>query len=355
MPLRNKIIHFALFAIVVFSVACKNKKKENAAQQKPASTPVMVDVMLAATQSVTGNFEANGSVTPNEAVEIRPEISGRLTYLYLPEGARVSQGTVLAKINDADLQAQLGKIKVQLALAEKTETRLKKLIDINGINQADYDAALTQVNSLKADITVLQAQLEKTIVKAPFSGVLGLRIISPGAYVTPQNILATLQQVDKVKIDFSVPEEYGYLIKKGNSISVQSIESSQKRKATIIATEPQINATTRNLKVRAILEGSPLSAGSFVKVDIATGGTNNAILVPSSAVIPDARAKKIVVVRGGKGVFIEVETGSRSAANVAITKGLKIGDSIVVTGVLFVRPNLPLKIRSVKKLEELGK
>jgi membrane fusion protein, multidrug efflux system len=353
--LRTKVNSQVFIIILIVFIACKDKKKENNLQQKPAAPPTTVDVMLATTQSVSGSFEANGSVIPNESVEIRPEISGRLTYLYLPEGARVSQGTILAKINDADLQAQLAKIKVQLALAEKTEARLKKLIDINGINQADYDAAVTQVNSLKADINVLLAQLEKTIIKAPFTGVLGLRIISPGAYITPQNSLATLQQVEKVKIDFSVPEDYGYLIKKGNSVSIQTNEGNQRRRAIIIATEPQINTTTRNIKVRALLDGSPINAGSFVKVNIATGGNSNNILVPSSAIIPDARAKKIIVVRGGKGVFVEVETGNRFAANVAITKGLQIGDSVVVTGVLFVRPNLPVKVRSVKKLEELGK
>ena len=309
--------------------------------------PTAVEVVIAIKKSVTNNIEVNGTVLANEQLEIHPEISGKLMYLNIPEGTSVSAGAVLAKINDADLQAQLNKSKIQLDLASKTEQRLKKLLSINGINQADCDIALNAVNNIKADIEITKAQIDKTIIKTPFSGLLGLRNVSPGAYITPQTTLATLQQINKIKIDFTVPEQYTPFIKKGKEIEVVANYNINKYKATIIATEPEISASTRNLKVRAVLNGGNLQTGSFVKILIANGNNNQSILIPTNAIIPDADSKKLVVVKDGKGKYTPVETGIRTASMVEITKGINVGDSIIVTGVLFVKPNSAVKVKKV--------
>ncbi|MBL7760107.1 MAG: efflux RND transporter periplasmic adaptor subunit [Sediminibacterium sp.] len=338
----------------VFLFACKQKKAAPA-QNNKSQGPTIVDVIIAGSSDVSGTVEVSGAVIPKETISITPEISGRLIYLNVPDGAKVSRGTVLARINDADLQATLNKTRVLLEMAQKTEQRLKKLLAINGINQAEYDIALNQVNSYQADLVVTQAQIDKTVIKAPFDGILGLRQISPGAYVTPTTVLSTLQQVDQVKIDFNVPELYTNLIRKGEMVTIRSNESSANRKALVIATDPQINATTRNLKVRAVLEGAPINPGTFVKVYLKTGIGKKSILVPSNAIIPDATAKKLIVVKEGKGVFVDVETGVRNAGSTEIVDGINPGDSIVVTGVLFVRPKSDVKVRSVKQLNELVK
>lgn len=342
---------YSLLVLLFFIFACKGKKEQP--KQNPGQQPVIVDVIIAGNSSLSNVIEVNGTVVANESVDLHPEISGRLTYLNLPEGGHISQGTVLARVNDADLQATLAKTKVQLDLAQKTEERLRKLLAISGINQADYDAALNQVNSLKADLNITQAQIDKTVVKAPFTGVLGLRMISPGAYITPAVVLATLQQTDKVKIDFTVPEVYAGQIHKGGTVDIQTNENNNKRKAVIIATEPQINATTRNLKVRAVLDGGVINPGSFVKVFMDAKAKGNSILVPTNAIIPDAKAKKLVVIKKGKGSFVDIETGLRLQGAAEVTKGINVGDSVVVTGVLFVRPNAPVKVKSVKKLSDL--
>ncbi len=348
----QKIITYLSLAALL--IACKGKK-DAPTQTGKNQGPTIVDVIVAGSSNMLNTIEVSGAIVPNEIVNINPEISGRLTYLNIPDGGRVAQGTILAKINDADLQAAFNKTKVLLDMAQKTEQRLKKLLDINGINQADYDIAFNQVNSYKADLAVTQAQIDKTVIKAPFSGVLGLRLISPGAYVTPAAILSTLQQVDRVKIDFNVPEIYAELIHKGNTVTIQTNESTTKRTAVIVATDPQINATTRNLKVRAVLQGIAINPGTFVKVLLQNGNSKNVIMVPSNAIIPDARAKKLIVVKEGKGVMVDVETGLRGKGMAEITKGIKVGDSVVVTGVLFVRPKSPVKIRSVKQLSEFVK
>ncbi|UEG51236.1 efflux RND transporter periplasmic adaptor subunit [Ferruginibacter lapsinanis] len=343
-----------LFAsICIFALSCKSKKEE-ATKQNTTQQATLVDVIIAGTQQLSNTIEANGNVVANESLEIHPEVSGRLTYLNVPDGASVSAGTILAKINDADLQAQLSKSKSQLSLAEKTEERLRKLLAVNGINQADYDAALNSVNNIKADIQLLKAQIDKTVVKAPFAGVLGLRMVSPGAYITPQTILATLQETNKVKIDFTVPAIYADLIKRGATVSIIN-NNEPKRTAVIVATETEINTTTRNLKVRALLGGVPINPGAFVKVLIDAGKQINSIVIPTNAIIPDATSKKLIVVKNGKGTFVNVETGLRTSSGVEITKGIAVGDSVVVTGVLFVKPNAPVKIKSVKNLTELTK
>jgi len=335
-----------LLSFIIFT-SCKSKPKEDKSKLNALPAPTAVEVVIAIKKSVTNNIEVNGTVLANEQLEIHPEISGKLMYLNIPEGTSVSAGAVLAKINDADLQAQLNKSKIQLDLASKTEQRLKKLLSINGINQADYDIALNAVNNIKADIEITKAQIDKTIIKAPFSGLLGLRNVSPGAYITPQTTLATLQQINKIKIDFTVPEQYTPFIKKGKEIEVVANYNINKYKATIIATEPEISASTRNLKVRAVLNGGNLQTGSFVKILIANGNNNQSILIPTNAIIPDADSKKLVVVKDGKGKYTPVETGIRTASMVEITKGINVGDSIIVTGVLFVKPNSAVKVKKV--------
>lgn len=333
-------------------VACKSEKKEQTNTQSGANTPTTVDVIVAATQNISTTVEANGTVVAGEMTEIRAEVSGRLVYLNIPEGRAVQQGAILAKINDADLQAQLNKVKVQLDLAQQTEQRLKKLLTLNGINQADYDAALNQVNSLKADIQILQAQIEKTIIRAPYSGVLGLRMISPGAYITPQNLLTTIQQLNVVKLDFTLPETYAHLAQIGKQVMVE-IEG-KKHRAIITAIEPQVNTSSRNLLVRAKLNGANINPGSFAKVFISSHKNEMAqIVIPTSSIIPDAKAKKVVIVKDGKGKFVEVVTGNRVDGGVEVVQGLNVGDSVVVVGMLYVRPNAPVKIRKIRTLEEV--
>lgn len=347
-----KYIFLVMAFISIIAFSCKGKKEE---PKQKNNGPVVVDVIVAAAQSISSIVEANGTIVAREFVELHPEISGRLTYLNIPEGKRIAKGTVVARINDADLRAQMGKLKVQLDLAKTTEQRYGKLLKISGINQADYDVALNQVNSFGADINVLQAQIDKTVLRAPFDGVIGLRQASPGAYVTPASVLATIQQVEKVKIDFTVPEEYGNIIRKGDYVNVEvDAASHAKQKALIVATEPQANTNTRNLLVRALLEGGTANPGAFVKVYIQAATDKNSVLVPASAIIPEDKDKTLVTVVKGKAKFVKVETGVRQANNVEITSGIKAGDSIVVSGVLFTKPDAPVKVRSVKRLAELN-
>jgi len=343
-----------LFSLPLLFSACREKADAAKTSKPQGNQPVIVDVIIASTRGIDNTVEANGTVVANEYVELHPEISGRITYLNVPEGAVVQKGTVIARINDADLQATLEKSKVLLDLYQKTEERNRKLLDIQGINQADYDLAQNNVNGARADIAYTQAQIDKTVIRAPFSGVVGLRQVSPGAYVTPASIIATVQQLDRIKVDFTLPEQYSGVIKKGVLVDVE-IDAASKthRKGLIVATEPQINQTSRNLKVRAILQEGNGHPGAFVKVFVDAGANKQAIMVPTNCIIPEDKNNQLILVKGGKAQFVNVQTGVREANNVEITKGVNAGDTVVVTGVLFARPKAPLHVRSVKNLEKM--
>lgn len=341
-----KFIFVLIMPLLLASfVSCKSKSSGK--PEKKEKPPVSVDVIIASNTDFASDIEVNGTVLSEEMIELHPEVSGRITYLNIPDGAKVSTGTILAKVNDADLQAQLQQQKVQLELAEKTEQRLKKLLAVNGVDQAAYDVALSQVNLYNANINVLKAQIDKTVVRAPFSGRLGLRLVSEGAYVSTSTIIGTLQQTDRIKIDFSVPEAYADMVKIGKEVTISTNQTKGDFKATISAIEPQISTSTRNLKVRARINHGSISPGAFVKVLL--NQKVKGIVVPTNAIIPDALSSQVVLVKNGKAVFQNVETGIRSSDIVEITSGLQIGDTIVVSGVMFVRPKGEVKIKKIRK------
>lgn len=346
-------LNYVAFILILGLFACKEKIKPT--DKFNVNAPVSVDIAIAAAQIVDKVIEVNGSVVASEFVDIRPESNGRIVFLQIPEGKMVTAGTVLAKLNDADLQAQMQKIKVQLALAIINEQRNYKLLEAKGINQSDYDISLQQVNSLKADIAYTQSLIDKTVIKAPFAGQMGLKQVSLGAYISTATTIVSLQKVDQLKVDFTLPEIYQNYIKVGKKVTVESIANpGVKMNATIAAIEPQIIATSRNIKVRANLQGK-LLPGAYTKVFLGENQQKPSILVPSNIIIPDSKVKQLVVVREGKAKFISVETGYRTASAVEITAGVKLGDSLVVAGMLYVRDGSDLKIGKTLPLVEIIK
>ena len=334
----------SILAIVCLFTAVGCKEKPKAFDKFNPNAPVTVDIAIAANQQVDKVVEVNGSVAATDFVELRPEINGRVVYLQIPEGKQVQAGTVLAKLNDADLQAQLEKIKVQLELANINEQRNLQLLKAKGINQSDYDISLQQVKSFKADLAYTQSLIDKTIVKAPFTGQMGLRQISLGAFINTTTTIATLQKMDHLNIDFTLPEMYGAYVKLGKKVKLDGIsETKQNLTATIIAIEPQIIATTRNIKVRATLQGK-MSPGAYVKVYLSDNAQKPSILVPANVLIPESKNKQIVLVKNGIANLVEVKTGYRTATSVEITSGVNVGDSVVVAGMLFVRDGNKIKV-----------
>ncbi|HTE13236.1 MAG TPA: efflux RND transporter periplasmic adaptor subunit, partial [Chitinophagaceae bacterium] len=243
----------------------------------------------------------------------------------------------------------LKKLHVQLQIANQNEQRSLQLIKIQGISQQDYDASLLNVNNIKADIEITQATIIKTEIRAPFNGKVGLKNISMGAFVTPATIVATIQQTDILKLDFSVPEKYIPQVKVGQPVQFTTEGNTKKYTAKIMATESGVTQETRSLSIRAIVQNKEagLVPGIFAKVVLNFDPDPNAIVVPTQAIIPQARGKKVIVYQGGLAKFSDVTTGIRDSSMVQITSGLKAGDTIVTTGLLSVRPDTKIQMNKI--------
>jgi membrane fusion protein (multidrug efflux system) len=334
-------------------VACKEKPKS--VDKFNPNAPVSVDITIAETQKVEKQIEVNGTVLANDFVELHPEVNGRITFLQIPEGKLITAGTIIAKLNDADLQAQLAKANAQLELAVINEKRNKQLLAIKGMNQSDYDASLQQVKSLQADVAYTKSLIEKTIVKAPFTGQIGLRQVSVGAYINTTTTIATIQKLDQLKLDFTIPEVYATYVSVGKKVNIATASSNGTNLTGIItAIEPQIIAASRNLKVRTSFKGKVLP-GAYAKVYLAESNAKPSIMVPSNVIIPDSKSKQVVVVKNGQAKFVNVETGYRTQTAVEITKGLEVGDSVIVAGMLFVKDGSKLKIGKTLPNKEITK
>ncbi len=327
---------------LLFSAACSEKQK--GPDKFNPNAPVSVDITIAVNQKVEKGVEVNGTILANDYVELRPETNGRITFLNVPEGKQINAGTIIAKLNDADLQAQLTKAKAQLDLAIINEQRNKQLLGIKGLNQSDYDVSLQQVKSLQADVAYTQSLIDKTVVKAPFTGQIGLRQVSVGAFINTTTTIATLQNTNHLKMDFTIPEVYAFYVAVGKKVNiVTSGNIANKVEATIVAIEPQISATSRNLKIRTNFQGKVLP-GAFAKVYLVETNSKPTIMVPSNVIIPDSKTKQLVIVKNGIAKFVPVETGYRTQTAVEITKGLQVGDTVIVAGMLFVKDGSKLKI-----------
>lgn len=345
---RLAVLLLLLFAFVI---ACKEEKKENGAAAGPrANAPLQVEAFIVKTQALSENLEVPGTLMPFEQTEIRPEITGRIVKLNIPEGSFVKKGTLLVKLFDEDLQAQLKKLQVQLQINAKTAERQKELLTIGGISQQEYDLSELAVNNLKADIDLVKVEISKTEIRAPFDGRIGLKAISDGAYITPTNLITTISQVGQLKMEFSVPEKYSDLMRKGRLVTFTIAGTPKKFNAAILATESVIEANTRTLRVRTVVKGSnpSLVPGAFAKVGLKLDENDKALIIPTQAVIPQARNKRVIVYANGAPKFQEVTTGIRDSSFVQITDGLKLGDTVIITGLLSIRPESKIKLSKVQ-------
>ena len=335
-------------AFLILSCSDKTKAPQpSAGPQK--SGPLAVEALVIGTSPISETISVTGTLLPYESTEIRPEISGRMTFLNIREGAEVRKGELLAKIFDGDLQAQLKKLKVQLQIAQKTEERQRELLKINGISQQDYDLSLLAVNNLNADIELTRVNIDKTEIRAPYAGRLGLKNVSPGAYISPTQVITTISQMRPLKLEFSIPEKYSSQVVQGMPIRFTVEGSFSEYEASVNAKQSSVDLNTRNLTVRALVKDSDgrLVPGSFAKVGIILGRNDKAIMVPSQAILPVARGKQVVLYKGGSVDFKNVLTGVRDSANVQILEGLSEGDTLLTTGLLFLRPDSKVKLSKI--------
>ncbi|MCF8297888.1 MAG: efflux RND transporter periplasmic adaptor subunit [Saprospiraceae bacterium] len=337
--------------ILMFLVFMLNKSMNNNSDNKQKERPIIkVDAFIVKPSLLLDEISVSGSLLAFEEVELKNEIAGRVVKINLPEGEFVKQGILLVKLFDEDLQANLKKLETQLAIQEQIYKRQSELMKVNGISQNDYEQTGLQLNTLKADIEVQKVLIRKTEVLAPFDGVIGLRNISVGAVVTPSTLLATIRSQNKLKLDFSVPEKYSPEIKAGMNVKFTMYNDETLYDATVMATERGIEASTRNLKVRAIVnsQSDNLIPGAFSNVLLRLSENKNALMIPTQAIIPDEQTKSVIVAKNGIAHFTLVKTGTRKASKIEIIEGVQSGDTIITSGILFLKEGSKLLYSTVK-------
>ena len=288
-----------------------------------------------------------GELRANEEVELRAEEDGRVVALHFDEGQRVAAGELLVKINDADLQAELRRAQVQRAMAERREQRMEKLLAEQTVSQEVYDEARGRLSVLEAEIELIEARIAKTEVHAPFAGVLGLRTVSQGSYLTSAQVVATLQSLDPIKIDFAVPEKYASALGAGAEVELEVAGQAQTVTGRVYAVEPRIDAATRTVQVRAKAPNPDrrLLPGAFAEVRLVLERIDDALLVPSIALIPGLEATTVYVVEDGAAQPRQVQVGRRTAEQVQILDGLAAGDEVIVSGLQQLKPGVAVAVR----------
>jgi membrane fusion protein, multidrug efflux system len=342
---RSFIVFFSILA--AFSTVSCNKEKSAVTPGGPRQQgPLGVDGFIVEQKSISDRVEVPGTLLPAEETQIRTEVSGRVVQLNVQEGKLVQKGSLLVKLFDEDLQAQLRKLEVQLEIANKTEERQRDLLEISGISQQDYDLSALQVDNLKADMQAVKIAISKTEIRAPYTGRVGLRNISLGTFLSPTEVVTTIRQVENLKLEFSIPEKYARDVAPGSLVSFRVDGGAVNHAATVMATESGVDQATRTLRVRALVDARhrELVPGVFARVSLHLGNDTEALLVPSQAVIPQARGKQIILYRNDSVRFVEVETGMRDSAFVQILKGIKVGDTVVTTGLMAIRPQSKIRL-----------
>ncbi len=343
-----------LFILILGGLAYKmdwfsDKKTKEDATIKTDSKPKNISTIKAyilKKEDLENKISVVGTLIPNEEVDLTTQSAGKVTQILFEEGLSVSKGQLLAKFNDTELQAQLQRLIVQKEVLEQRRKRDEQLLQKQGISQQDWEILNGDIRTKEAEIELLKAQIAKTLLLAPFSGKIGLRYVSEGAFVTTSMPIATLTDVSYLKLDFAVPEKYGSQISQGTQVEFTVGGNSQIFKAIVKATETKIETNTRTLKVRAICNNTKneLLAGSFTNVTILLNKITNTMLIPSQALIPEMESKKVYQVKNGMASSVNVEIGARTADKVQILSGLNFGDTIIYSGILQVKPNSTVKI-----------
>lgn len=320
-----------------------NSKATSAAAPRDSRLPVHLQVLQA--EKLGDRLMTVGTVLANEEVEIRSESSGKVEKISFKEGGRVQKGEALLKIDDTELQAQLQRAQSRQAIAGEQAERQRQLYAQKLASEQAYKNAESELNIAKAEVQLIQAQIDKTELRAPFTGTIGLRYVSEGSYISPATRIATLQDYNVVKVDFTISEKYAAVVKKGDKISFVVTGAKRGFSGTIYAIEPKVDPATRTLRLRALSQNpnGVLVPGAFANVEIVLQ-EKQTLTIPSFALIPELKGHRVFLYKNGKAESQSVTIGDRSDERVEIAEGLQAGDTLITSGILQLRPNMPVRV-----------
>ncbi len=357
----KRIILYSIL-VLIFGVLAWPKVKpllsspaSNESGQNIQNERLKVEAVEIEPQTVEERIYSSGSIRANEVVELRSEVSGKVVDILFEEGRSVTEGQLLVKTNDNELQAQKRRAEFQLSLAEQREQRQERLLQRGGISQEEYDATMNEVNVLRSEIDLIDAQIEKSEIRAPFDGLIGLKFISVGSFISSETSIATLSDIDPVKIDFSVPERYVSRVQTGDRIQFNIQGNDSTFTGEVYAIEPRIETETRTLQIRALSDNPErlLIPGAFANIELILEMVDDAIMVPSIAIIPELNRQKVFRYNSGEVEEVAVETGMRTDRAVRVMNGLAPGDTVLTTGLLQARPGMPVEITRIRNSNEV--
>ena len=362
MRLKNILIIAAIIVVAAVATWILTTRESGEPSQLPlpagrARAPLAVNALIASPVDFTEEITLTGTILANEAVVIKPEISGRIVEIGFKEGQRVRKGQMLARLFDADLQARLRQTNSQIELDSESVHRLEQIRRVDGVSIEELQRAKATLAMHRAEADVIRAQIEKTVIKAPFHGVVGLRNVSEGAVVSPETEITLLKDDSRLKLECTVPEKYASKIAVGSVMSfrVRGTSSAHTYAATVYAQDPELDPASRTLRVRAsIANAEGLMPGMFTDILLVLGRIGKALLVPTEAVVVDLKGAKVFVNEGGIARERRIVTGTRTRDKLRVESGISIGDTVLTTGMLIMKDGLPVKITIVGDEEEGG-
>jgi membrane fusion protein, multidrug efflux system len=306
-----------------------------------AAAPLRAKLLEVRPSALARTVHAVGTLRANEAVELVPELSRRVTGIHFTEGAAVAAGDLLFQLDDADLRAEIEETKAKISLAEANDERARVLFPQKAISRQELDAARAEVEVLRAQLKAQEVELLKTRITAPFTGKIGTRRVSEGAFVVPGTVLATLQDLSRIKVEFSLPERYAAEVRSGLAFVFRVAGSGKDHEGVVDVVEPEFDAATRSVRLRGICARTEgLFPGGFAEVRLTLEGDSHGFQVPSQAIVPTPRGQAVYVIEDGKAVLRPVETGIRSDSDVQILRGLEEGEKVALTNLLRMRPGV---------------
>lgn len=308
--------------------------------------PLSVETARVVSTSLALEATAVGSLRSNESVVLRPETAGRIAQINFRDGSAVRKGDLLLALDGATQAAELAQAQANLALARSNHQRTQDLFARKFVSRQALDNAEATLKVQEAALLLAQARFERTRIRAPFAGVVGIRSVSIGDYVKEGQDLVNLEDIGTLKIDFRLPESYLSQIRTGQRIEVTSDAAAGRQFSAVLdAINPLVEAGGRAISLRASLPNGEglLRPGMFVRLRLILASRPNVLLVPEQAVIPDSKAPYVYRVVDGKALRAAIVTGQRREAQVEIVEGLRQGDEVVTAGQLKLREGAPVR------------
>lgn len=342
----------AVLLLLAAPAACKKANSAAGGPGGPGGFAMPVEVAAAIRDTVVDAIAATGQIEAIQSIELRPEVSGRITDILVREGQEVGDGTPLFKVDDAELKAQVAQADAERQLARQALERTKQLMAQKASSTSDLEQAQARWQGADANYDLLKTRLDRTIVRAPFAGVVGRRLVSIGTFVSNQTPLITLQSVNPQYASFDVPERYADRLRRGQLVSFQVAALRGKNfSGEVVFVDPVVALPGRTILIKARVPNSEhqLQAGMFIEARLATNIRPNAVVVPEDALLPMQGATFVWVVKDGKATQRQVSVGVRTAGWAEVQSGVEAGDQVVVGGLERLFPNAPVMAQVVER------